>query len=33
MGRNFTFLSFNSAGPVKVGIGTGSPGLISLAQY
>ena len=32
-GRNFTFAFVNSAGPVKEGIGTGSPGLISLAQY
>src|SRR6267142_6201319 len=32
-GRNFTFSFVNSAGPVKEGIGTGSPGLISLAQY
>jgi hypothetical protein len=32
-GHNFTFSWVNSAGPVKEGIGTGSPGLISLAQY
>src|SRR5213079_1885900 len=32
-GRNFTFAFVNSAGPVKEGIGSGSPGLISLAQY
>src|SRR6266404_4108728 len=32
-GRNFTFSFVNSAGPGKEGIGTGSPGLISLAQY
>src|SRR5438132_121107 len=32
-GRTFTFAFVNSAGPVKEGIGTGSPGLISLAQY
>jgi L-ascorbate metabolism protein UlaG (beta-lactamase superfamily) len=32
-GRNFTFAFVNSAGPVKEGIGTGSPGLITLAQY
>jgi len=32
-GRNFTFAFVNSAGPVQEGIGTGSPGLISLAQY
>ena len=32
-GHNFTFAFVNSAGPVKEGIGTGSPGLISLAQY
>jgi L-ascorbate metabolism protein UlaG (beta-lactamase superfamily) len=31
--NNFTFAYVNSAGPVKEGIGTGSPGLISLAQY
>ena len=32
-GRNFTFAFVNSAGPVTEGIGTGSPGLITLAQY
>jgi hypothetical protein len=32
-GRNFTFSFVNSAGPVKEGIGTGSPGLVTLAQY
>jgi L-ascorbate metabolism protein UlaG (beta-lactamase superfamily) len=32
-GRDFTFAFVNSAGPVKEGIGTGSPGLISLAQF
>src|SRR5439155_25027855 len=32
-GRDFTFAFVNSAGPVKEGIGSGSPGLISLAQY
>jgi len=31
--NDFTFSFVNSAGPVKEGIGTGSPGLISLAQY
>ncbi len=31
--NSFTFAYVNSAGPVKEGIGTGSPGLISLAQY
>jgi hypothetical protein len=31
--NNFTFAYVNSAGPVKEGIGTGSPGLISEAQY
>jgi hypothetical protein len=31
--NDFTFAYVNSAGPVKEGIGTGSPGLISLAQY
>jgi hypothetical protein len=31
--NNFTFAYVNSAGPVKEGIGTGSPGLITLAQY
>ncbi len=31
--KNFTFTYVNSAGPVKEGIGSGSPGLISLAQY
>ncbi len=31
--NNFTFGYVNSAGPVKEGIGSGSPGLISLAQY
>lgn len=32
-GHDFTFAYVNSAGPVKEGIGSGSPGLISLAQY
>jgi len=32
-GQNFTFAFVNSAGPVKEGIGTGSPGLISLPDY
>jgi len=32
-GHNFTFAFVNSAGPVKEGIGTGSPGLISLGDY
>ena len=32
-GQDFTFSFVNSAGPVKEGIGSGSPGLISLAQY
>ena len=32
-GHNFTFAYVNSAGPVKEGIGTGSPGLVTLAQY
>jgi hypothetical protein len=32
-GHNFTFAFVNSAGPVKEGIGSGSPGLITLAQY
>ena len=32
-GRNFTIAYVNSAGPVKEGIGTGSPGLVTLAQY
>ena len=32
-GNNFTIAYVNSAGPVKEGIGSGSPGLISLAQY
>ncbi len=32
-GHNFTFSFVNSAGPVKEGIGSGSPGLISLAQF
>src|SRR5262245_23078115 len=31
--NDFTFSFVNSAGPVTEGIGTGSPGLISLAQY
>ena len=31
--NDFTFAYVNSAGPVKEGIGAGSPGLISLAQY
>ena len=31
--NNFAFSYINSAGPVKEGIGSGSPGLISLAQY
>jgi L-ascorbate metabolism protein UlaG (beta-lactamase superfamily) len=31
--NNFSFIYVNSAGPVKEGIGTGSPGLVSLAQY
>jgi L-ascorbate metabolism protein UlaG (beta-lactamase superfamily) len=31
--NNFTFAYVNSAGPVKEGIGAGSPGLISLAQF
>jgi L-ascorbate metabolism protein UlaG (beta-lactamase superfamily) len=31
--KNFTFTYVNSAGPVKEGIGSGSPGLVSLAQY
>lgn len=31
--NNFTFAYVNSAGPVKEGIGSGSPGLVSLAQY
>jgi hypothetical protein len=31
--NDFTFAYVNSAGPVKEGIGTGSPGLISIAQY
>jgi L-ascorbate metabolism protein UlaG (beta-lactamase superfamily) len=31
--NDFTFAWVNSAGPVKEGIGTGSPGLISLAQF
>lgn len=31
--NNFTFAYVNSAGPVKEGIGTGSPGLVTLAQY
>jgi len=31
--NNFTFAFVNSAGPVKEGIGAGSPGLISLAQF
>ena len=31
--HDFTFAFVNSAGPVKEGIGSGSPGLISLAQY
>jgi hypothetical protein len=32
-GHNFTVSWANSAGPVKEGIGTGSPGLISQAQF
>jgi len=32
-GHDFTFSFVNSAGPVKEGIGTGSPGLITLAQF
>jgi hypothetical protein len=32
-GHDFTFAFVNSAGPVKEGIGSGSPGLISLAQF
>jgi hypothetical protein len=32
-GHDFTFAFVNSAGPVKEGIGTGSPGLISIQQY
>jgi L-ascorbate metabolism protein UlaG (beta-lactamase superfamily) len=32
-GHDFTFSFVNSAGPVKEGIGTGSPGLISIAQF
>jgi len=32
-GHNFTFAYVNSAGPVKEGIGTGSPGMVTLAQY
>lgn len=31
--NGFSFAYVNSAGPVKEGIGTGSPGLVSLAQY
>jgi hypothetical protein len=31
--NNFTIAYVNSAGPVKEGIGSGSPGLISLAQF
>jgi hypothetical protein len=31
--NDFTFAYVNSAGPVKEGIGSGSPGLITLAQY
>jgi L-ascorbate metabolism protein UlaG (beta-lactamase superfamily) len=31
--NNFTFAWVNSAGPVKEGIGTGSPGLITLQQF
>jgi hypothetical protein len=31
--NNFSFAYVNSAGPVKEGIGSGSPGLISVAQY
>jgi hypothetical protein len=31
--NDFTFAFVNSAGPVKEGIGAGSPGLISLAQF
>jgi L-ascorbate metabolism protein UlaG (beta-lactamase superfamily) len=32
-GHDFTFAYVNSAGPVKEGIGTGSPGMVTLAQY
>ena len=32
-GKNFSFAYVNSAGPVKEGIGTGSPGMVTLAQY
>ncbi len=32
-GHDFTFAYVNSAGPVKEGIGTGSPGLITLRQF
>ena len=32
-GHDFTFSFVNSAGPVKEGIGAGSPGLISLDQF
>lgn len=31
--NDFTFAYVNSAGPVKEGIGTGSPGMVTLAQY
>jgi L-ascorbate metabolism protein UlaG (beta-lactamase superfamily) len=32
-GNDFTIAYVNSAGPVKEGIGSGSPGLVTLAQY
>jgi len=32
-GHNFTFSYVNSAGPGEEGIGTGSPGLISIQQF
>jgi L-ascorbate metabolism protein UlaG (beta-lactamase superfamily) len=32
-GHDFTFSFVNSAGPVKEGIGTGSPGLVTLDQF
>jgi len=32
-GHDFTFSFVNSAGPVQEGIGSGSPGLISIAQF
>jgi glyoxylase-like metal-dependent hydrolase (beta-lactamase superfamily II) len=32
-GHDFTFAFVNSAGPVKEGIGTGSPGLITIDQF